>query len=85
LILSARIFDSSVERGIPRSPAAPDRPATRPPVSSGAREGDHRRRPATEAFLVIPPDHRNTVRVRLVMDAVTALFERERALLAGCV
>jgi DNA-binding transcriptional LysR family regulator len=39
----------------------------------------------TEAFLVIPPDHRNAVRVRLVMDAVTALFERERALLAGCV
>ena len=38
----------------------------------------------TEAFLVIPPDHRNTVRVHLVMDAVTALFERERALLAGC-
>ena len=38
----------------------------------------------TEAFLVIPPDHRNTVRVRLVMDAVTALFEREHALLAGC-
>ena len=39
----------------------------------------------TEAFLVIPPDHRNTVRVRLVMDAVTTLFERERAVLAGCV
>lgn len=39
----------------------------------------------TEAFLVIPPDHRNTVRVRLVMEAVTALFERERALLAGTV
>ena len=39
----------------------------------------------TEAFLVIPPDHRNTVRVRLVMDAVTALFERERGLLAGSV
>ena len=38
-----------------------------------------------EAFLVIPPDHRNTVRVHLVMDAVTALFERERALLGGCV
>jgi DNA-binding transcriptional LysR family regulator len=36
-----------------------------------------------EAFLVIPPDHRNTVRVRLVMDAVTALFERERAMLEG--
>jgi len=39
----------------------------------------------TEAFLVIPPDHRNVVRVRLVMDAVTALFERERAVLSGCV
>jgi len=38
-----------------------------------------------EAFLVIPPDHRNTVRVHLVMEAVAALFERERALLAGCV
>ena len=37
-----------------------------------------------EAFLVIPPDHRNTVRVHLVMEAVAALFERERALLAGC-
>ena len=37
----------------------------------------------TEAFLIIPPDHRNTVRVRLAMDAVTALFERERALLSG--
>lgn len=38
-----------------------------------------------EAFLVIPPDHRNTVRVRLVMDALAALFEHERALLGGCV
>ena len=37
----------------------------------------------TEAFLVIPPDHRQTVRVRLVMDAVAALFERERAFLGG--
>jgi DNA-binding transcriptional LysR family regulator len=36
-----------------------------------------------EAFLVIPPDHRETVRVRLVMDAVTALFERERTMLEG--
>jgi DNA-binding transcriptional LysR family regulator len=36
-----------------------------------------------EAFLVIPPDHRNTVRVRLVMDALTALFERERTMLDG--
>lgn len=38
-----------------------------------------------EAFLVIPPDHRETVRVRLVMDAVTALFERERKMLEGTV
>ena len=36
-----------------------------------------------EAFLAIPPDHRETVRVRLVMDAVTALFERERKILEG--
>jgi DNA-binding transcriptional LysR family regulator len=36
-----------------------------------------------EAFLVIPPDHRETVRVRLVMDALTALFERERQMLEG--
>jgi DNA-binding transcriptional LysR family regulator len=36
-----------------------------------------------EAFLVIPPDHRNTVRIRLVMDAVAALFERERAMLGA--
>jgi DNA-binding transcriptional LysR family regulator len=37
----------------------------------------------SEAFLVIPPDHRETVRVRLVMDAVQALFARERAILEG--
>ncbi len=37
----------------------------------------------SEAFLVIPPDHRETVRVRLVMDAVQAHFARERAVLAG--
>lgn len=36
-----------------------------------------------EAFLVIPPEHRETVRVRLVMDAIAALFQRERALLEG--
>jgi DNA-binding transcriptional LysR family regulator len=36
-----------------------------------------------EAFLVIPPDHREIVRVRLVMDALTALFERERKMLEG--
>jgi DNA-binding transcriptional LysR family regulator len=36
-----------------------------------------------EAFVVIPPDHRATARVRLVVDAVVALFERERALLEG--
>jgi DNA-binding transcriptional LysR family regulator len=38
-----------------------------------------------EAFLVIPPEHRETVRVRLVMDAILALFQRERALLEGAV
>lgn len=36
-----------------------------------------------EAWLVIPPEHRATVRVRLVMDAITTLFQRERALLEG--
>jgi len=36
-----------------------------------------------DAYLVIPPDHRATVRVRLVMEAVAALFEREHALLSG--
>ena len=36
-----------------------------------------------EAFLVIPPEHRETLRVRLVMDAIAALFQRERALLEG--
>jgi len=36
-----------------------------------------------EAYLVIPPDHRETVRVRLVMEAVADLFEREHALLSG--
>jgi DNA-binding transcriptional LysR family regulator len=38
---------------------------------------------SVEAFLVIPPEHRTTVRVRLVMDAVAALFAREREMLAG--
>jgi len=37
----------------------------------------------SEAFLAIPPDHRETVRVRLVMDAVQAHFAGERALLEG--
>jgi DNA-binding transcriptional LysR family regulator len=36
-----------------------------------------------EAFLVIPPDHRETVRVRLVMDAVMALCESQRKILEG--
>jgi DNA-binding transcriptional LysR family regulator len=36
-----------------------------------------------EAFIVIPPDHRAVARVRLVVDAVVALFDRERALLEG--
>ncbi len=37
----------------------------------------------TEAFLIIPPEHRDTVRVRIVMEAVAKLFEQERAMLAG--
>jgi hypothetical protein len=36
-----------------------------------------------EAFAVIPPDHRDTARVRLVVDALVALFDRERGLLEG--
>src|SRR6266853_3574377 len=36
LILSARIFDSSVERGIPSRAAAPECPNTRPPLSRKA-------------------------------------------------
>ena len=36
-----------------------------------------------EAFLVTPPHHRETVRVRIVMDAMIALFQAERAMLAG--
>jgi hypothetical protein len=36
LIFSARILDSSVERGIPRRAAAPDGPKTRPPVARSA-------------------------------------------------
>jgi DNA-binding transcriptional LysR family regulator len=36
-----------------------------------------------EAFVVIPPDHRRTVRIRVVTDAIAELFERERATLTG--
>src|SRR5258708_17215633 len=36
LILSARIFDSRVERGIPSRAAAPECPNTRPPLSRKA-------------------------------------------------
>jgi DNA-binding transcriptional LysR family regulator len=36
-----------------------------------------------EAFLVIPPDNRGTARVRVVMDAIETLFERERRVLEG--
>src|SRR4029077_10617369 len=42
LILSARILDSSVERGIPNRAAAPEAPNTRPPVARNA--------PSTIAF-----------------------------------
>jgi DNA-binding transcriptional LysR family regulator len=38
---------------------------------------------SVEAFVVIPPDHRRTARVRLVTDALAQLFEQERAVLAG--
>jgi len=37
----------------------------------------------SELYLVIPPDHKTTVRVRYVMDAVIELARRERALLEG--
>jgi DNA-binding transcriptional LysR family regulator len=37
----------------------------------------------SECFLVIPPDHRETVRVKLVMNAVQTLFASERAVLEG--
>ena len=36
-----------------------------------------------EIFVVIPPNQRDTRRVRLVMDAIVTLFERERERLAG--
>lgn len=36
-----------------------------------------------EVFLVIPPDHRNTLRVRKVIDAVAELFATERAIMEG--
>lgn len=38
---------------------------------------------SVEAFVVIPPDHRHTVRIRIVTDALAHLFEQERAVLAG--
>jgi DNA-binding transcriptional LysR family regulator len=37
----------------------------------------------SEAFTVIPPDHKDTARVRLVIEAIAALYERERTLLEG--
>lgn len=36
-----------------------------------------------EAFVVIPPDHRRTVRIRIVTDAIADLFALERAGLEG--
>jgi hypothetical protein len=41
------------------------------------------RGPGSEAFLVIPPDLKDVARVKIVVDALAALFERERSLLAG--
>src|SRR5258708_16078905 len=49
LILSARIFDSSVDRGIPSRAAAPEGPKTRPPLARRAtclprdRDREHQR------------------------------------------
>ncbi len=37
----------------------------------------------SEVFAVIPPDHRDTARVRLTLDHLVRFFERERAVLAG--
>jgi DNA-binding transcriptional LysR family regulator len=37
----------------------------------------------SEAFVMMAPDHRETVRVRLVADALADLFARNRALLEG--
>src|SRR5262249_54372125 len=42
LIRNARIFDSSVERGMPSRSAAPDGPNTRPPVARPQRVLDDR-------------------------------------------
>ena len=36
-----------------------------------------------ELFVVIPPNHRDTRRIRVVMDHILALFEQERERLAG--
>jgi hypothetical protein len=40
LIFSARIFDSSVDRGIQRRAAAPEGPNTRPPLARKASRKD---------------------------------------------
>ena len=37
----------------------------------------------SEAFLVTAPDLKDVVRVKLVLEALAALFVRERPLLAG--
>jgi DNA-binding transcriptional LysR family regulator len=37
----------------------------------------------SEVFVVTPPDHRETVRVRLVIEALADLFSRHRAMLEG--
>lgn len=37
----------------------------------------------TEAYVVMPPDHKRLVRVRLVADAIATVFKTERALLTG--
>lgn len=37
----------------------------------------------TEVFLVIPPDHKNTTRVRITADFIAAYAEKNRSLLEG--
>jgi DNA-binding transcriptional LysR family regulator len=39
----------------------------------------------SEIFVVIPPSHRDTRRVRLVIDAIVSYFEREGGRIAGMV
>jgi hypothetical protein len=50
-------------------------PRPRAPVTAGVAR--------SEAYVVIPPDHRETVRVRLVIDALAALFDEPQERFQG--